>query len=109
MEIDWEKVRPVEDNFEEHFSTSFVRPLTKKDCERGYHCYRAVGEDDTRVYEKCRTCGKLYIIHKLAEKSRSERDKYALAHKLDFLQPYGKTEKDFIDFYGKPDRHFNNG
>ena len=89
-------------SMKEDVSDTLVRPLTKKDCQRGFHDYRKVGKDKVKWYERCRTCGDAISYSLFAEGNKTQEFDYQTDHKLDFLQPFGKMLKDFIEYYGEP-------
>lgn len=93
---------PLFTSINEDVPDTLVRPLTKKDCEKGFHEYRKIGKDNVRWYEKCRTCGNTISYSLLAEGNKNQEFDYQVDHKLDFLQPMGKMLKDFIEYYGEP-------
>ena len=74
--------------------------LTKKDCEKGYHNWEKLDKTDTLLVENCLTCGEVVeypILDPLGADSR-----WAENHKLDLLQPKGKTKEDFYYYWGDP-------
>jgi len=78
----------------------FVRKLTKEDCKRGFHNFKPVGETPSMLYEKCVVCGKTAEYHKMALHTKEVKNMWQKNHKIDMLQPYGRTLKDFIYYYG---------
>lgn len=81
---------------------TLVRPLTKRDCARGFHDYRKVGKDRAKWYERCHTCGAVVSYSLFAQGDKQQEFDYQMDHKLDFLQPFGNMLKDYIEYYGEP-------
>ena len=75
----------------------FRRPLTEKDCARGYHVFDTKEETLLTLREKCKICGReaLYMIPVNTTTKRVWADN----HRLDLLAPHGATEKEYHEFY----------
>ena len=82
----------------------FIRKLTREDCAKGFHDFRNFQTDKVTTVEQCRTCKQTFSFPtNLSDKNEKETiKKWQEKHKLDVLQPAGKTMKDFIYYYGDP-------
>lgn len=71
------------------------------DCKvNGLHDYEIIGENEHVKVETCKLCGKTERFNK-DSKGRADPKKYLKAHKRDFLQPGGRTGKEFKEVYGE--------
>lgn len=75
----------------------FRRPLTDKDCRRGFCNFERIEKGYVSNIEVCKTCGRK-VSYPL---NGGDNKKWMEDHKLDLLQPMGKTLKDFIEYYGE--------
>lgn len=81
---------------------NFIRPLTKEDCRFGFHNFTMAGMGDNNLnkYERCATCGHVEKHSVMMMDTDEGKRKWKNSHKLDILQPFGPTEKDYIKYYG---------
>ena len=84
----------------------FVRPLTTRDCSKGFHDWQIVEKGSLQISEVCTTCGKKEIYNNATYDKNNmnvQDPRWFTNHKLDTLQPFGATELDFYEYYGRPD------
>lgn len=86
---------------------NLIKKLTVEDCEKGYHDWEVVEQDDYKVVERCPVCRKTEEYRKFGIQNAPKR--WVDLHKLDLLQPRGKSLKDFIYYYGERHYGFNPG
>lgn len=79
--------------------SGLIRPLTKKDCAKGFHNFEVMDRIGDFMYEKCLTCGELETYDASVKDVMATR-RWRERHKLDLLQPYGATLGDFVEYYG---------
>lgn len=72
--------------------------LTRQDCAEGYHNFVVEPGGILAHIEVCQTCGEKVFF----DKKNPNNKEWARKHKLDLLQPYGKTAKAFRKYYGEP-------
>ena len=84
--------------FTERNPFNLQQRLTKEDCKKGFHLYRHTEKLELSFIETCITCGKKIYYDKFSKDNKG----WAANHKLDLLQPYGETAKDFYYYYGQP-------
>jgi hypothetical protein len=71
--------------------------LTRRDCRKGFHLWKVVDDDEQVTIEECEVCGMRMGYNKVGGKV--DPRKWAANHKLDLLQPFGKTARDFNKYY----------
>ena len=66
------------------------------------HEYLMIREDDFGSVEVCTTCKKKLVTKKESQTGKIKNKTYLEEHKRDFVQPNGKTDKEFRRVYGDP-------
>lgn len=66
------------------------------------HDYQFILESPNGIVEKCKLCKKRLVTNK-GIRGKIDNKKYLKEHRRDFLQPTGRTAKDFKSVYGEFD------
>lgn len=68
-------------------------------CSRNFLCdYRTILDNDEVRIERCNFCKKVVRYNKRG--GRLDEKQYLYDHRRHFVQPFGKTHKEFLQIYG---------
>lgn len=71
------------------------------------HSFKKINEDNSGILEICTECKFRLSTKKDPKTQRIDNRKFSNAHKLDLLQPFGRTGKLFRKYYGDKAQYIN--